>query len=292
MKIETDVPLSRFTTFGTGGPASALVRLETAAELEEAIAWAAERGLALLPIGFGSNMLVADEGVEALALRLQGELAEIRIEGEGLIAGAGAPNGACALLAREAGLRGLEFAASIPGTIGGGVAMNAGAWGSCFGNVLVRALIVDGEGSRWLEPGELGLRYRGSDLGSGRIVAAVELALERSTPEAIKAETLRLRGERKGGQPTGVRTFGSVFKNPEHELSAGRMLDACGLRGHEIGGARISPEHANFIENTGKATSADAVALMNEARRRAHERYAVVLEPEVRLVGPIELDRL
>ncbi len=142
-------------------------------------------------------------------------------------------------------------------------------------------------------PGErlpsLGLSYRHSGLVQGQIVAGAEFLLFPKPLEEIKATVAELQAQRKEAQPTNKRTFGSVFKNPEHELSAGRMLEACGLRGFAIGGATISPKHANFIENAGGATTADAVALIVEARRRALERFGVRLEPEVQLLGPVEI---
>jgi UDP-N-acetylmuramate dehydrogenase len=167
--------------------------------------------------------------------------------------------------------------------------MNAGAYGSDFAAVLERALVVDAGGARWLDRDALGLRYRHSELRPGQVVARVELRLTPRDPDEIKATIADLQARRKAAQPTNKRTFGSVFKNPEHELTAGRMLEACGLRGHRIGGAQISPQHANFIENAGNATSADALALMVEARRRARERFGVALEHEVELLGGLEL---
>ncbi|MGD0272175.1 MAG: UDP-N-acetylmuramate dehydrogenase [Gaiellaceae bacterium] len=289
MKIEEQVPLGLFTTFGCGGPARGFARTRSEEDVAQALAWAAEHQLPVFPLGFGSNLLVADEGAEVLALRLEGELASARVEGESLIAGGGAADALIAHVARAAGLSGLEFTASIPGTVGGGVCMNAGAWGSDFGAVLARALVVDTEGQRWLEPAELDFRYRGSALEPGQIVVRAEFRLHPSTQEEIERGIRDRKGQRKVAQPAGINTFGSVFKNPEHELSAGRMIDACGLKGEQVGGAMISPEHANFIENTGGATTADAIALMDLARRRVFERFEVVLELEVRLVGPISL---
>jgi UDP-N-acetylmuramate dehydrogenase len=158
--------------------------------------------------------------------------------------------------------------------------------------VLERALVVSAAGAAWRTPTELGLRYRGSSLGPGEVVAEVELRLSPRPVEEIKATVAEMQAKRKAAQPTNKRTFGSVFKNPEHELSAGRMLDACGLRGHRIGSAQISPRHANFIENAGDARSADAIALMAEARRRALEQYGVELEHEVVFLGELELPAL
>jgi UDP-N-acetylmuramate dehydrogenase len=290
--IERDVPLSRFTTLGTGGPARAFARPGTLAELDEALAFAAAEGLGVHVVGLGSNLLVADEGVDALVLHLEGELAAVVVDGETVRAGGGSANAVILHRARAAGLGGFEFACAIPGTIGGGVWMNAGAYGSDVSAVLGRALVVDAAGSAWLGPEEIGLRYRHSDLRPGQVVAQVELRLVPRDPGAVKAEIAGLQARRKAAQPTNKRTFGSVFKNPEHELTAGRMLEACGLRGHRIGGAQISPKHANFIENAGEATSADAIALMDEARRRARDRFGVTLEHEVELLGSIELPSL
>jgi UDP-N-acetylmuramate dehydrogenase len=205
-----------------------------------------------------------------------------------VVAGGGAANAVCLHRARAEGLGGFEFACAIPGTAGGGVRMNAGAYGGDFASVLRRALVVDASGSRWLDRTQLGLAYRRSALGSGQVVAMVELQLEPRPPEEIKTAVAELQALRKAAQPTNKRTFGSVFKNPDHELTAGRMLEACGLRGHRIGGAQISPRHANFIENADGARSADALALMTEARHRARERFGVALEHEVVFLGRLE----
>ena len=292
MRIEEGVELARFTTLGTGGPAAAFARPESEAELSELLEWAAERGLAVAVVGLGSNLLVADDGVEALVLRLAGELAAVSAESDLLRAGGGAANQVRLHRARDAGLGGFEFACAIPGTIGGGVWMNAGAYGGDFSQVLERALVATAGGSGWLTPAELGLSYRHSELRHGQVVVQAELRLEPRPPAEIKAEVRRLNAVRKAAQPTNRRTFGSVFKNPEHELSAGRMLEACGLKGHRIGGAQISPKHANFIENADGARTADAIALMVEARRRAHEQFGVELRHEVELLGDLEIPPL
>ena len=250
---------------------------------------ARDRELSVATIGLGSNLLVADEGVDALVLRLAGDLAAVSIEDGRLIAGGGAANAVCLHRAREAALGGFEFACAIPGTAGGGVRMNAGAYGGDWAGVLERALVLDQDGPRWLGPPELGLTYRRSALRHGEVVARVEFRLEPKPSEEIKATIAKLQAQRKATQPTNKRTFGSVFKNPEHELGAGRMLEACGLKGFRIGGAAISPRHANFIENAGGARAADALSLMAEARRRALEQFGVVLEREVEFLGRLEL---
>jgi UDP-N-acetylenolpyruvoylglucosamine reductase len=290
--IEEHVPLARLTTIGTGGPARYLARPTTLAELEHALRFAADRALGVAVVGLGSNLLVADEGVEALVLKLGGELAAAEASGELLLAGGGAPNAVGLHRTRAAGLGGFEFACAIPGTAGGGVWMNAGAYGGDWEGILERALVVTAEGAGWLTAGELGLSYRRSGLRHGQVVARVEFRLSPKPAPEIKATMAELQALRKAAQPTNRRTFGSVFKNPAHELSAGRMLEACGLKGHRIGGAQISPKHANFIENADGARSDDAIALMAEARRRARELFGVELEHEVEFLGPLELPSL
>jgi UDP-N-acetylenolpyruvoylglucosamine reductase len=292
VKIETTVSLGRYTTLGAGGPAKAFARPTSLQEIKESLAWASEHGLTVAVVGLGSNLLVADDGVDALVLKLAGELTSADAQGELLVAGGGAANAVCLHRVRSAGLGGFEFACAIPGTIGGGVRMNAGAYGSDWAAILVRALVVDGTGPAWRTPAELGLSYRHSRLGPGQVVARAEFQLEPRDPAEIKARVVELQALRKAAQPTNKRTFGSVFKNPDHELSAGRMLEACGLKGFRIGGAQISPRHANFIENADGARTVDAIALMAEARRRAHETYGIELEHEVQFLGPLELPPL
>jgi UDP-N-acetylenolpyruvoylglucosamine reductase len=287
--IEEHVTLSRFTTLGTGGPARWFAKPQTLDELIEALDWAAERDAPVSVVGLGSNLLVADEGVDGLVLKLAGELAQAEVEGDGLAASGGAPLAVCLHRARAASLGGIEFACAIPGTVGGGVRMNAGAYGGDIAGILKRALVVSADDAGWRTPAELGLEYRRSGLGEGEVVARAEFRLAPKPSEEIKATVAGMQAQRKAAQPTNKRTFGSVFKNPEHELTAGRMLEACGLRGHRIGGAEISPRHANFIENADGARSADAIALMVEARRRALDEFGVTLEHEVQLLGALVL---
>jgi UDP-N-acetylmuramate dehydrogenase len=290
--VNEHVALSRYTTLGTGGPARWFDTPESEEALVERLAWAESEGVEVAVVGLGSNLLVADEGFPGLVLKLAGDLAKAEAADGRLVAGGGASLAVCLHRARAAELGELEFACAIPGTVGGGVWMNAGAYGSDIARVLDRALVAEAGGTRWLTPDELGLRYRTSGLSHGQVVARAEFHLERRPVQEIKATVAEMQARRKVAQPTNKRTFGSVFKNPEHELTAGRMLEACGLRGFRSGGAQISPKHANFIENADGARSADAIALVAEARRRAREEFGVVLHPEVQLLGTLEIPPL
>jgi UDP-N-acetylmuramate dehydrogenase len=290
--VNENVSLSRYTTLGTGGPADRLALPETLDELVESLARAEAEGLPVAAVGLGSNLLVADEGFRGLVVKLAGELAAAEVVDGVLVAGGGAPLAVCLHRARAAELGGIEFVCAIPGTVGGGVWMNAGAYGGEIAGVLERALVAGPGGAEWLSPDELGLRYRSSGLERGQVVARAEFRLEPRPLAEIKATVAAMQAQRKAAQPTNKRTFGSVFKNPEHELTAGRMLEACGLRGYRIGGAEISPKHANFIENADGARSAQAVELIAEARRRALGEFGVLLHPEVQLLGAIEIPPL
>jgi UDP-N-acetylmuramate dehydrogenase len=290
--VTENVPLSRYTTLGTGGPAPWFAEPTSVEELVDRLAWAAGEGLPVAVVGLGSNLLVADDGFPGLVLKLAGDLAQAEASDGTLVGGGGAPLAVCLHRARAAELGGIEFVCAIPGTVGGAVWMNAGAYGGDIAGVLERALVADAEGARWMTPAELGLRYRSSGLRHGQVVARAEFRLEPRPLADIKTTVAEMQAKRKEAQPTNKRTFGSVFKNPEHELTAGLMLEACSLRGYRIGGAQISPKHANFIENAGGATSADAVALIAEARRRASDQFGVYLHPEVQLLGAIEIPPL
>jgi UDP-N-acetylenolpyruvoylglucosamine reductase len=288
--VEADYPAARLTTVGTGGPARFLARPGDAAGLEAVLRWAAADGLEVAVVGLGSNLLVADEGYDGVVVRLVGDLARIDRDGERIVCGGGAALAAVVKRATGWGLSGIEFGCAIPGTAGGAVRMNAGAYGGDMRGVLDDALVVGAAGARRGGPDALGMTYRRSNVGRGEVVAEVVLRLRPSDPAGIRATVADMQRRRREAQPAKVRTFGSVWKNPDGELSAGQMLEACGLKGFAAGGARISPVHANFIENAGGARSADVLALMREARRRARERFGVELEHEVQMLGPIALD--
>jgi UDP-N-acetylmuramate dehydrogenase len=292
MSVEKHVPLARYTTIGTGGPARFFAKPETVDDLHALLRWAEEEGAPVETVGLGSNLLVHDDGVEGLVLRLAGELATAHVEGDLLVAGGGATNAVCLHRARAAGLGGFEFASAIPGTAGGGVRMNAGAYGREWQTVLVDAVVVDAQGPRTVTLDELDLAYRHSGLRAGEVVAQVRFRLEQSTPEAVKARAAELLAQRKATQPTNKRTFGSVFKNPEGDRGAGSLIEECGLKGHRVGGALISPRHANFIENADGASSADCIALMIEARRRVRDAFGIELRHEVQFLGPLALPDL
>jgi UDP-N-acetylenolpyruvoylglucosamine reductase len=289
--VEPDYPVSRLTTVGTGGPARFLARPRAASELADVLRWADAEALDVAVVGLGSNLLVADEGYDGVVVRLAGDLARIERHGDRIVCGGGASLAAIVKRATDWGLSGIEFGCAIPGTAGGAVRMNAGAYGGEVRDVLERAVVVGAEGERAGDPDVLGMRYRHSDIGPREVVAEAVLRLRPDETPRIRATVADMQRRRREAQPAKVRTFGSVWKNPGGELSAGRMLEECGLKGFASGGARISPVHANFIENVGGARSADVIAVMQEARRRARERFGVELEHEVQMLGPIGLER-
>ena len=287
--VEADAPLARLTTIGTGGPARFLARPTTAPELTAILAWAESEALPVAVIGLGSNLLVADEGYDGVAVRLEGELAAIEIDGTDVRCGGGASLAAVVRRCTEAALSGIEFGCAIPGTVGGAVRMNAGAYGNEIRDVLASADVVSADGVRHGGPRELELSYRHSNVRSSEVVAAAVLHLAHGARDEIRARVREMQRRRSESQPRKARTFGSVFKNPDEGPGAGALIEACGLKGHVIGGACISGVHANFIENGGSATSADVAALVSLARRCVRERFEVDLEHEVELLGPITL---
>jgi UDP-N-acetylmuramate dehydrogenase len=243
-------------------------------------------------VGSGSNLLVADEGVAGLVLKLSGELAQIERDGTRLICGGGVRLPSAAAKVAGWGLTGLEFGINIPGTVGGAVRMNANAYGGELARVLEWVDVCTAEGSDRRRPEALGFEYRRSSLRPGEVVARAAFELAPADPAAVKATLAEMRGKRREAQPSGIKTFGSTFKNPDDQRAegrtAGQLLEAAGCRGLAVGGARFSPKHANFVENEGSASTADVLAVMAAGRRRVHDRFGIVLEAEVQVLGEVE----
>jgi UDP-N-acetylmuramate dehydrogenase len=290
--VERDYPLARLTTVRTGGPAEFFARVGDLATLGRLLAWAERDGLAVGVVGSGSNLLVADEGVEGLVIKLNGDLARIDLEGTRVLCGGGARLPSASARAARAGLTGLEFGVNIPGTVGGAVKMNANAYGGELGRVLEWVEVATARGTHRCAPEDLGFAYRRSNLRPGEVVAQAAFALAPASTDEVKATLARMRAQRHAAQPSGIKTFGSTFKNPDDPaargLTAGQLLEAAGCRGLQMGGARFSDKHANFVENAGDATTADVIALMAEGRRRVRERFGVMLEAEVQALGPVK----
>ncbi len=291
--VQRDYPLARLTTIRTGGAADLFARVGSLRALERLLAWAGGEQIEVGVVGSGSNLLVADEGVHGLVLKLDGHLSTIEVDGTSMRCGGGARLPAVAAAAANAGLSGIEFGVNIPGTVGGAVRMNANAYDGVLADVLEWVDVVSAGGTLRRTPDQLGFAYRSSNLQPGEIVARARLALAPAAPEHVRATLAELRGRRKQAQPSGIKTFGSTFKNPSDARAegrtAGQLLDDAGCRSLRVGGASFSAKHANFVENHGAATTADVIALMAEGRRRVRERFGVELEPEVQALGSVPL---
>jgi UDP-N-acetylmuramate dehydrogenase len=287
-ELRPDEPLSRHTTFGIGGPADLFLTVHDAEALKAAVLAAHTVGVAVFILGSGSNILVADAGIRGLVIdnRARGELslddgAAFRVE-------SGVSFAAFARRMCRQGLAGLAWAVGIPGSLGGAVVYNAGAYGGCLADVLTRVRLLEPDGAdSWLEVSELGLVYRGSQFTRGqfrgRTILAADLQLSPGDANALLAEAAGYDQRRLAAQPRG-RNAGSLFKNPP-DAPAWKLIDAVGLRGAARGDAAISDKHCNFFVNTGSARAADVAALAGEAERRVFEQYGVRLEREVAFVG-------
>jgi UDP-N-acetylmuramate dehydrogenase len=285
--------LARLTTVRAGGPADLFARPQDEEELTELLRWAASEGVALGVVGSGSNLLVSDDGYRGLVLKLDGALAAVDRQGARMVCGGGARLPSAAAQAARWGLSGLEFGINIPGTVGGAVKMNANAYGGELGRVLEWVNVCTAAGVERRQPGQLGFAYRRSNLGPGEVVSKASFQLAEGEVAEIKGTLAEMRGMRREAQPSGIKTFGSTFKNPSDDeraggRTAGQLLEAAGCRGLQVGGARFSEKHANFVENAGGATTADILSLMAEGRRRVHGRFGVTLEPEVQVLGEVE----
>ena len=291
--VERDYPLARLTTVRAGGPADLLARPDDEQELAELLGWAASEGIVVGVVGSGSNLLVSDDGYRGLVLKLDGRLSSIERQGTRIVCGGGARLPSAAAQAARWGLSGLEFGINIPGTVGGAVKMNANAYGGELGRVLEWVNVCTAEGVERRQPSQLGFAYRRSNLGPDEVVSQASFQLGEGEVAEIKGMLAEMRGKRLEAQPSGIKTFGSTFKNPADDaraggLTAGQLLEAAGCRGLRVGGARFSEKHANFVENAGDATTADILSLMAEGRRRVHERFGVSLQPEVQILGEVE----
>jgi UDP-N-acetylenolpyruvoylglucosamine reductase len=289
--VQRDFPLARMATIRTGGNADYFARAGSNAQLRELLNWARAVDIPLEIVGSGSNLLIADEGVAGLVVKLDRKLALIQHEGTRIVCGGGARLPSVAARAAQAGLAGIEFGVNIPGSVGGAVRMNANAYGGQLADVLEWVEILTADGSQRRSPAQLGFGYRHSNLSVGEVVARASFKLLPAQAQEVKDTLAQMRARRHEAQPQGIKTFGSTFKNPEDPRaegrSAGLLLAEAGCNGVSVGGARFACKHANFIENTGAATTAEVVALMAEGRRRVIERFGVALEPEVQTLGVV-----
>jgi UDP-N-acetylmuramate dehydrogenase len=283
-----DCPMSRYTTFRAGGDAEALCTCRDLRRLRWVFSYAGRREIPLLIIGRGSNLLVKDTGFHGVVARLGGELAGLEAEESDeplLTAGGGAALRDALLFCRERGLSGMEFLSGIPGSVGGAVAMNAGAWGEEIGGVVRRLVLLLPEGDL-LERNrsELQFGYRSLSLSPGAAVVGASIVLHRESKDAVSDRMAGYLERRRVRQPLDYPSAGSVFRNPTGDF-AGRLIEDAGLKGERIGGAMVSPKHANFIVNVGGASAGDILELMDLVRERVLRKTGVGLEPEIRVVG-------
>jgi len=286
--VEPGGSLADFIWFRTGGPAEWLVKPKDETDLSRFLS-ELDPGVAVTPIGVGSNLIVRDGGVEGVVVRLPKSFAKVTIEpGNKVRAGGGAMGITVASAARDAGIAGLEFLRGIPGTAGGAVRMNAGAYGREVKDILIEARLVLRDGSIETWPADkLGYTYRHSDVPAGAVVVEALFEGTPGDPKAIGAEMDRIAAEREASQPLRSRTGGSTFKNPPGH-KAWALIDAAGCRGLTIGDAQVSEKHCNFLLNLGNATSAEIEDLGEEVRRRVMEKCNVLLEWEIQRIGSYE----
>ncbi len=285
-QILTQEPMSRHTTFRVGGPAEYFLTANTAEQLRSVLACLREEGMPYFLLGNGSNLLVGDRGYRGAVVRLGGIFETIDIQDETIRAGAGASLAMTARRAMESGLCGMEFASGIPGTLGGAVRMNAGAYGGEMSMLVVSADVMDEKGAvRTLSREEMLFGYRTSVIkNSPYTVLGAKLVLERDKREEIAARMQRLARQRREKQPLEFASAGSTFKRPEGNF-AGKLIMDAGLGGYSLGGAQVSEKHCGFIVNTGNATAADIAGLIREVAEKVQEKFGIILEPEVIFLG-------
>jgi UDP-N-acetylmuramate dehydrogenase len=278
-------PLADLTSFRIGGPADLFVAVENEAELGEVMAAAHCEGVQVFCLGAGTNLLVSDRGVRGLVVRLGEGFRRIEINHLHVVSGAAVDFGALVETVVDLGMAGLEFGEGIPGSVGGGLVMNAGAFGGEIAKVvtLVHGVTANGD-LKPLTNREVGFAYRRTALPPGFIITRVEFELMPGDRYALRARVAELHEKRAARQPRGVPNAGSIFKNPPGNF-AGRLLEGAGLKGTRVGGAAFSDQHANFIVNLGGARAEEVRALIEMARSKVKEQSGVWLEPEVRLVG-------
>ena len=279
-------PMSRHTTFRTGGPASLFIRPENKDQLVEVIALIKKLGTEFFVLGNGSNLLISDEGFDGVVISLS-KMNDIHLEGDNdIYAEAGAMNSQIAAFARDNGLKNFEFAAGIPGTIGGAMIMNAGAYGGEMKLVTRSVTVLSPEGEIMvLDNASMEFGYRSSAIkGRGYIVISVLLSLEKGDKETITQNMQELAAKRREKQPLEFPSAGSTFKRPEGYF-AGKLIEDAGLRGFSVGDAAVSEKHCGFVINKGNATSAEVYELICEVRKRVYENSGVTLEPEVIMLG-------
>jgi UDP-N-acetylmuramate dehydrogenase len=279
-----DAPLAPRTTIRVGGPADLLVRPADPDALAELLRATRELGVPLHVLGGGANTLVGDAGVRGVVVRVPPGLAPEEARGETLLLGAGQPTSRLWIRGHGLGLVGMEFIAGIPGTLGGALAMNAGTGLGEVKDVVRRVELATADGAGYLDARELGFAYRTCRLPPGAVATRIEFALRPGDVAASERAMQEDRDRRRRTQPLDRPSFGSTFRNPPGEF-AGRLVEAVGLKGHRIGGASWSEVHANFVVNLGGATARDVLALVDLASARVKERFGIVLETEVRLLG-------
>ncbi len=284
-RVRASMPLAELTSFRIGGPADLFVNVEDEAELMHAKAAAYRASVPCFCLGAGTNLLVSDRGMRGLVVRLGDGFSKIKIDDAKVVAGAAAAFGTLVSEVVDRGLEGLEFGEGIPGTVGGGLVMNAGAFGGEIAKVvtLVHGVTEAGEAIA-LSKDEVKFAYRRTELPPHFIITRVDFELARGDRERLSARVAELKAKRASRQPRGVPNAGSIFKNPPGNF-AGKLLEGAGLKGTRLGGAAFSDQHANFIVNLGGAQAAEVLALIDMARVKVKEQSGVLLEPEVRLVG-------
>lgn len=289
--VAFDEPMSRHTTFKIGGPAN-IVRVKTDQQLRDLMSWARENDQPVKILGAGSNVLVRDEGIRGLVVKLANGFETIETltqDASSMVqkvtAGAGNPVQALGRYALKRGLAGLNFTLGIPGTVGGALRMNAGAWGSCMADTTQTVTLLNTNGDIVSKKRQdLHFRYRGLDLEEGELILRGEFALKRVDRDTLRKEAAQMQKKRMASQPLREPSAGSIFRNPE-DMSAGELIEKAGLKGLRLGDAQISQKHANFIVNKGCAKAVDVISLMEQIQQTVFQRFGIQLEPEVIIVG-------